>query len=381
LEGSASEPGNDQSIEIGYFQLLMEQKQPLAILTVRGLELNGFVRALAPGEAPIIVQIPQVPPEALFVRDPVRLVFGAHENRWEGISKVLRRMPDDQFAFALPPRLDRSNRRAAVRVRVDPSHAVNVQVKVRREGPTLAGTLIEISRTGFSMNLDGDGSPGPGSAVPGKGQECHSMVIAGLAEDTIEAGAILRDVTGHPHGTRLHFQFRGLLHGDREFLDAWTRTHQALELESLPPLPGARPGPAAPLRLDALKRVRKKLRKLMLVIEPGPVRDGLLALLARDGYVQVSCVEAIEDLVKAFDGGNVHLVFVRDGVGGYDTEDTIRILGRARGDLRCPIVQLVKLDNPLARKLAAKAGADQICPFPEDAETLPGKLEQWLGLD
>ena len=68
-------------------------------------------------------------------------------------------------------------------------------------------------------------------------------------------------------------------------------------------------------------------------------------------------------------------------MGGYNADDTIRILGRARGDLRCPIVQLVKLDNPLARKLAAQAGADQIGPFPEGAAMLPAQLEQWLGLD
>ena len=382
MEGSASEPGSDQSIGIGYFRLLLEQKQPLAILTVRQVELTGWVRAMAEGDAQIIVEIPQVPPQALFVRDPVRLVFGAQGDRWEGVSTVLRRMPNDQFAFAAPPRLSRSNRRGAVRVAVDPPHSVKVLMKLLREGPALCGTLAEISRTGFSMFLDRAASPEADATSFKVDREWHSLEIAGLREDLIEAGAILKGFTPHALHPRLHFQFRGLLHGDREFLEVWTRAHQALELEALPLLPSSPgPGPGAPLRLDALKRVRKKLRKFMLVLDPGPVQDGLLALLAREGYIQFLCVKTLDDIVQAFEGGNIHLVFIRDGVGGYNADDTIRILGRARGDLRCPIVQLVKLDNPLARKLAAQAGADQICPFPEGAAMLPAQLEQWLGLD
>jgi len=382
LEGAAAAPEPGQSIGIGYLRLLQAQQQALDILTVHQVELNGYVRGLEDGDTQVIIEIPKVPPQALFVRDPVRLVFGAHGNRWEGISKVLRRMPDDRFAFAVPPRLDRSNRRAAVRVEVDPSHAVRVRVKVQREGPALAGTLIEISRTGFSMWLDRAASAGAEPALPRRDQECHSLVIAGLAEDTIEAGAVMKGVTPHPDRPRLHFQFRGLMHADRNFLDVWTRTHQALELESLPALPGdPGSGSTAPLRLDALKRVRKKLRKLMLVIDPGPVRTRLVDLLAGEGYAQVVCVESIEDIVEAFEEGSIHLVFVRDGVAGYGPEDTIRILDRARGEHRCPIVQVVKVDNPLARKLAATAGAEQVCTFPEGAEGLSARLEAWLGLD
>lgn len=159
-----------------------------------------------------------------------------------------------------------------------------------------------------------------------------------------------------------------------------------------PPAPPAAAEPAsapapeatseAPDRSQALLRVKKRARGLLLAMPEGPDRDRLAAFLTEEGYGRILLAATLTELLEALDSsGGVHLVLVDGGVAELKGLALASLLQHRPGDDHPPVIlaeAVVDTDLVLG---AQETGVAQILvkPYAPDAD-LARMIETHLGL-
>ena len=67
-------------------------------------------------------------------------------------------------------------------------------------------------------------------------------------------------------------------------------------------------------RSQALLRVKKRARGLLLAMPAGPERDALATFLSGDGYGRVLCADTLTELLEHVSRPGIHLILVDGGV-------------------------------------------------------------------
>lgn len=148
------------------------------------------------------------------------------------------------------------------------------------------------------------------------------------------------------------------------------------------PAPAAEATPEAPDRSQALLRVKKRARGVLLAMPEGPDRDRLAAFLTEDGYGRVLQAATLTELLEALEGpGGVHLVLVDGGVAELKGLELASLLQHRPGDDHPPVIlaeAIVDTDLVLG---AQETGVAQILvkPYELDAD-LARMIEGHLGL-
>jgi CheY-like chemotaxis protein len=148
------------------------------------------------------------------------------------------------------------------------------------------------------------------------------------------------------------------------------------------PPPAAEPTAEIPDRSQALLRVKKRTRGVLLAMPEGPDRDRLAAFLAEEGYGRVPVAATLTELLEALEGpGGVHLVLVDGGVAELKGLALASLLQHRPGDDHPPVIlaeAIVDTDLVLG---AQETGVAQILvkPYEPDAD-LARMIETHLGL-
>jgi len=148
------------------------------------------------------------------------------------------------------------------------------------------------------------------------------------------------------------------------------------------PAPVPEAAPEAPDRSQALLRVKKRARGVLLAMPEGPDRDRLAAFLAEEGYGRVLLAATLTELLEALEGpGGIHLVLVDGGVAELKGLALASLLQHRPGDDHPPVIlaeAVVDTDLVLG---AQETGVAQILvkPYEPDAD-LARMIEAHLGL-
>jgi len=149
----------------------------------------------------------------------------------------------------------------------------------------------------------------------------------------------------------------------------------------VPPEPPAPTAPEPPDRSQALLRVKKRARSVLLAMPEGPERDRLAAFLAEEGYGRIMLAATLTELLEAFEGASVHLVLVDGGVAELKGLELASLLQHRPGDDHPPVIlaeAIVDSDLVLG---ARETGVAQILvkPYEPDVD-LARMIEAHLGL-
>lgn len=151
-----------------------------------------------------------------------------------------------------------------------------------------------------------------------------------------------------------------------------------------PPVPEA-PAPAAPEvseRSQALLRVKKRSRSLLLAMPAGAERDRLAVFLAEEGYGRVLLADTLSGLLEHLDSpGGIHLVLVDGGVTELEGLQVASLIHhRFEGEPPPILLAEQQVDAELVLG-SREAGVAHILvkPYGADAE-LARLLESQLGL-
>lgn len=118
------------------------------------------------------------------------------------------------------------------------------------------------------------------------------------------------------------------------------------KIEPVPtPAPAPPPTPAldtepAPVdeRSQALVRVKKRARGILLAMPEGPDRDALVSFLHEDGYVRVLCSDTLTDLLEQVERPGIHLILVDGGVAELQGLSLASLLRRRLEDGMPPVI-------------------------------------------
>jgi CheY-like chemotaxis protein len=160
-----------------------------------------------------------------------------------------------------------------------------------------------------------------------------------------------------------------------------------------PPVPAAPPAPApeaaAPPeppahhdeRAQALLRVKKRTRSLLLAMPEGPDRDRVAAYLSEDGYGHVRCADTLTDLLDCLDRPPIHLILVDGGVAELQGLALVSLLQHRLGEEMPPVILAeASVDAELVLG-AQETGVAQILvkPYEPDAD-FAHMIEEHLGI-
>jgi CheY-like chemotaxis protein len=149
------------------------------------------------------------------------------------------------------------------------------------------------------------------------------------------------------------------------------------------PDPTPEPTPAAPVdeRSQALLRVKKRSRGLLLAMPAGPDRDAVASFLIEDGYGRVLLSDTLTNLLEQVGKPGLHLILVDGGVAEVQGLALASLLRHSMEDSMPPVILAeASVDAELVVG-AQQTGVAQILvkPYELDAEFLR-MIEGHLGL-
>jgi CheY-like chemotaxis protein len=171
---------------------------------------------------------------------------------------------------------------------------------------------------------------------------------------------------------------------------------QGIELPPEPPARAPEPAPQIPApaplvepeapapaddRSQALLRVKKRSRTLLLAMPPGPAREEVAAFLIQDGYGRVLSVDTLTELLSQIERPDLHLILVDGGVAELQGLALASLLRRAMEDAMPPVILAeTEVDAELVLG-AQETGVAQILvkPYELDAD-FRHLVEEHLGL-
>ena len=159
--------------------------------------------------------------------------------------------------------------------------------------------------------------------------------------------------------------------------------------EPRPPAPPPEPEVAEPAtapeghdRSQALLRVKKRSRCVLLAMPTGPERDALSAFLVEEGYGRVLLAATLTELLEALEGpGGVHLVLVDGGVAELQGLALVSLLNQRPVEDPPPVILAEAVVDTELVLGAQETGVAQILvkPYEPDAD-LGRMIETHLGL-
>ena len=149
-----------------------------------------------------------------------------------------------------------------------------------------------------------------------------------------------------------------------------------------PPPPPPESQPSLPdERSQALLRVKKRARSLLLAMPAGPDRDHVAAFLSEDGYGRILLADTLTDLLEHLEGPVPHLILVDGGVAELQGLALASLLQRRLAEELPPVILAeASVDAELVLG-AQETGVAQILvkPYEPDAD-FARMLEEHLGL-
>jgi DNA-binding response OmpR family regulator len=152
-----------------------------------------------------------------------------------------------------------------------------------------------------------------------------------------------------------------------------------------PASPIQEPEPVLAVQLDersqALLRVKKRTRGILLAMPEGPDRNLLEVFLAEDGYGRILCAATLTDLLDHLDHPGLHLILVDGGVAEVQGLALASLLRHRLGDAMPPVILAeASVDAELVLG-AQETGVAQILvkPYEPDAD-FAHMLEEHLGI-
>jgi CheY-like chemotaxis protein len=147
-----------------------------------------------------------------------------------------------------------------------------------------------------------------------------------------------------------------------------------------PPPEAPEPAPVDE-RSQALLRVKKRARGILLAMPLGPDREAVAAFLAEDGYGRVLCADTLTELLEHVERPGIHLVLVDGGVAELQGLALASLLQHRLGEEMPPVVLAeASVDAELVLG-AQETGVAQILVKPYDLDLdFRRMIEAHLGL-
>lgn len=134
-------------------------------------------------------------------------------------------------------------------------------------------------------------------------------------------------------------------------------------------------------RSQALLRVKKRTRGILLAMPGGPDRDLLEVFLAEEGYGRILCADTLTDLLDHLDHPGLHLVLVDGGVAEVQGLALASLLRRRMGEDLPPVVLAEESVDAELVLGAQETGVAQILVKPYDLDPdFLHMLEEHLGI-
>ncbi len=134
-------------------------------------------------------------------------------------------------------------------------------------------------------------------------------------------------------------------------------------------------------RAEALVRIKKRGRTLVLAMKPSLVRDTVVEFLTKEGYGKVLCVETVEQWLELSATKHIDLVFIDGGLKEMQHLELAAFLHQGRGHQSFAILLALAGGSRLEDDQLQRAGVNQLLPKPYTLDaTLSLALEQVLDL-
>ncbi len=374
-----------------HLALLLQERRRLTVETPGGVELEAWADALDEGRGRFTLRLSH-PSPPVSPGDALRVAFNFEGQRWAGTAQ-LHHYPDrSTYVASLPRVFDAADRRA--HPRWAPPEAVG-RVEVRThlgEGLVLRGSLLSLSEGGLCLQVEG--LEGPEGRVYWKeglleeGQAFEAVLLQGIEGlPEVEAEGRLAWTDMGEEGLRLALRLRGLRESSREALRAFLVPRLPPLPEQLPPAPvvaflapGEEAAPAPP-RSQALLRLKKRGRTVVVAMKAGLVRDAVVEFLEKDGYGKVRTVDTLGQWLELSAAKPVDLVFIDGGVKELHDLELASFLHQSRGHQSFAIVLAMDTMGTSLGLLTKKAGVNHLLSKPYTLDvTLTQALEVALDL-
>lgn len=134
-------------------------------------------------------------------------------------------------------------------------------------------------------------------------------------------------------------------------------------------------------RSQALLRVKKRSRGILLAMPPGPDRDALSSFLIEDGYGRVLLSDTLTNLLEQLDRPGIHLILVDGGVAEVQDLALASLLRHRMEDAMPPVILAELLVDAELVLGAQETGVAQILVKPYDLDSdFLRMIEEHLGL-
>lgn len=386
--------GQARASVLAYFELLKGWQVPIILETEGGVEAEGLVDVLDTARMRLTLTIRNAPAAGLGPNDVVKLYFGMEDARWMGSAIILHHRDNRRsFVMTFPKRLEPKDRRRAHRAR----HLAGLTAVLRPSEfgeAAYQGSIVDLSEGGFQMRVER--SRESLAEVEGEleeGQELAVVRVSGLGNGDLEASARLVHINRTTGGLLVGVRFRNLKGDKKRGLEAFLGPHIIEPPTELPPL--SHPSQlhlgatfSAPLdqvggdlRSDALIRLKKRGRTLLVAMEPGSGREELLAYLTEAGYGRVLLMSTLAEIMEIIASAlPIHAVIIDGGVEEMKGLELASFVHHAREGERFPI--LLAESGPTGHKalMARRAGVSQVLQRPYLTEEFLTLLEEELDL-
>lgn len=382
-----------QASVMGYFELLKGWQVPITLETDAGVEAEGLVDVVDPNRQRLTLAIRNAPPAGLDPNDAVKLYFGMEDLRWMGSAIVLHHRDNRRsFVMTLPKRFEPKDRRKGPRVRGLQGASVLLRPGEFQE-EAYHGLVMDISDGGLQMRLER--SSGVLSEAEGElreGQDLALVRVSGLRPKELEAQGRLVHMKRTPAGLLIGVRFRNLRGEERRILTDWLKPLMVEPPLVLPPLGRPALAPAgseflmaesAPpeLRTDALLRLKKRGRTLLLAMPRGAKRDAAATFLAEAGYGRILTADLLAEVMEILSSNlPIHGVIIDDGVEEMRGLELASFVHHAKENERCPIFLAESAHRGNQEALARRAGVSRLLPKPYLNEAFLALLEEELDL-
>lgn len=366
-------------------QQLVHEQYPLIVRTAQGVDIEGAFFALDDDRGRLMVELKEDPPH-LHTDESLTLFFTRNGQRWS-MSTTLHHYPrPTSLVLHRPAQIHLADRRLEPRaLLVSPTMRVSARTALF-EGILFEGTLLSLSPQGLSFRVEHvEGPHGPlgnwrRELEPGRPLE--SLKIHGLPFDVEGEGRVL-----FLEEDQLGLRLRGLSTEMREWVLSYVESHakqppKQLELGPLLPLHApATPAKEAPSRSQALLRLKKRGRTLVLAMKAGHLRDALKDQLVAWGYGRVEVMDTLAQWLEFIQTQLVDLVFIDGGLRELKGVELASFLHQARGERNYAILLAENLEGNSLGLIAKRAGVTHLLnkPYPLD-HRLDAQLEGALDL-
>lgn len=386
--------GQARASVMAYFELLKGWQVPIIVETEGGVEAEGLVDVVDSARMRLTLTIRNAPAAGLGPNDTVKLYFGMEDARWMGSAIILHHRDNRRsFVMTFPKRLEPKDRRVVPRVR----HLEGLSTLIRPEefgGISYQGSILDLSEGGLQMRVEkSSGTLSEVEGELGEGQDLALVRVSGLDGEDLETTARLVHMNRTPGGLLVGLRFRNLKGDKRRALGFFLAPHIVDPPTELPPLShpshlalgaaltGSLDHEGGEVRTDALVRLKKRGRTLLVAADPGPVREHLLAYLTEAGYGRILTVGTLAEVMEIISSTlPIHAVIIDGGVEEMKGLELASFVHHAREGERCPILLVEDVPKGNLALLTRRAGVKRVLQKPYLTPVFLEMLEEELDL-